>query len=504
MQRRSLGIVAIILIALMAIVATAGLDDLPRSLRQSVEIAGTQLSADRASFEQNRNIIQRAIQSEPALFQNKAAIWGSRIEQDASRLDTATAALASAQQLAKANRRTDADKLQRALSDLDSIRKTPIQDVSELRAEAERWLAAKRALPGRLETMRASYSDIQAFDVEAATAPARKAIIDWPERRADLETRLNGLKELQSKGRQTWDSSARLRESAAAGSITDSDCAALLNEADKVDSIARQTKEGAAALNALAGQLYVSWDKLLITTSDNQWSGQKVRTVRTRFPDATLTHGETTSEERWESVDSARMREARRNAGMVVEHKSAGKYDSEAERVVQPPAYAYVAPPGQSNNYGSWSSGVWRWLPEYLILGQLLHASRGPIALPDYDAYDSARRRGEIFYGRNDARRPGLPDRRDGGSYYGRTPSSRPSGSVAPPASAPSGGWSQDRAKPAWGGRGYAGSQYQSKGNFAGSQYQSRGTYRSGGGSIGARSYARGGGSRSFSRGGRR
>ena len=68
-------------------------------------------------------------------------------------------------------------------------------------------MAAKRALPGRLEAMRASYSEIQSFDVDAVTAPVRKAMVDWPEKRSDLESRLNGIKELQSKGRQVWDSS---------------------------------------------------------------------------------------------------------------------------------------------------------------------------------------------------------------------------------------------------------------------------------------------------------
>ena len=271
-----------------------------------------------------------------------------------------------------------------------------------------------------------------------------------------------------------------------------------------MDATARQVKESAAALNALAGQLYVSWDKLLVNTSDNHGAAQKVRTVRTRFPDATLTNGEVTSEERWENVDSARIREAERNLGMVVEHKLTGKYDSEAERVVQPPAYAYVAPPGQSNQYGSWSSGVWQWLPQYLILSQSSHASRGPILAPDYDAYRSARRRGEVFYGRNDEFRPRLPSRRDTGPVYSRTPPSRESGSIRPPSSGPSSGWYKERPKPSWGERGYTGSKYQSKGSYAGSQYQSRGSYRSGGGSIGSRSYARGGGMRSFSRGGRR
>ena len=42
------------------------------------------------------------------------------------------------------------------------------------------------------------------------------------------------------------------------------------------------------------------------------------------------------------------------NLGMAVEHKPAGKYDTESERVAQPAGFAYMAPPGQSNQYGYW------------------------------------------------------------------------------------------------------------------------------------------------------
>ena len=39
---------------------------------------------------------------------------------------------------------------------------------------------------------------------------------------------------------------------------------------------------------------------------------------------------------------------------MAIEHKPAGKYDTESERVAQPAGFAYMAPPGQSNQYGHW------------------------------------------------------------------------------------------------------------------------------------------------------
>ena len=73
-------------------------------------------------------------------------------------------------------------------------------------------------------------------------------------------------------------------------------------------------------MNALAGQLYTSWDKVLVDLEDDHGYREKLRTVRTRFPDATLVGGQTTTEEKWEPVDSARYREASRSVGLAVEH----------------------------------------------------------------------------------------------------------------------------------------------------------------------------------------
>ena len=147
---------------------------------------------------------------------------------------------------------------------------------------------------------------------------------------------------------------------------------------------------------------------------------------------------------------------------MVIERKEAGKYDTEAERAVQPPAYAYVAPPGQSNNYGSWSGGVWHWLPEYLILSHLLRTPRGIVTAPDYQAYYGARQRGEtLLSARTTAALCPAPRR----AVSVRRVTLRAIAGLLP-------------SKPPEVSHGYAGSQYQSRGGFAGSRYQSRGSYQ--------------------------
>jgi hypothetical protein len=460
MERRALGVVAIILIGLMAIVATAGLDNLPPSLRKSVDAAGGVLVNDGSAFEQDRSRIEDALSAEPALFQGEAESWRTRLDRDRAQLDAAAQKLATVQQLAKANRRTDEYDVERGLGEFNSLSQEVLSDASRIRSESERWVASKRSLPDRIRAMRSAYDSLQAVDADAALAPVRKAMLDWPAKRDDLQTRVSGLKDFESQGQKIWESSAALRSKADAGGLADSDIETLLSEADQLDAAARDAKEAVTADDALADQLYMSWDKLLLEIEGGREPRQKVRLVETRFPDATLTHGATTSEERWEALDAFRTRDAEENVGMVIERKEAGRYDSEAERSVQPPAYAYVAPPGQSNNYGSWSGGAWHWLPEYLILSQLLRAPRGMVTAPDYEAYQSARQRGDVFRGSNQGGfgqryipRPSTGG--SGGPVYSRPPPSSP-----PPS------------------QGYAGSKYQNRGAFSGSQYQSHGSYQ--------------------------
>lgn len=501
MNRRSLGALAIVIILLMVIVATAGLDNLPRSLRNSVAQAATALDTDRAQFSQNRDFVNRALSTEPVLFRTKAASYRDRLDKDNSCFATAAVELAALQKLAKENKRSDAPQVDSDLAKFDSTRKGCAGDASSLRADTERWINYKRDLPQRLTAMKVSYDALQSFDVDAAAAPAKKAETDWPAKRDDLQARISRLTALKTDGDEIWTSTAKLRSDAESGKVEDLDYATLFQSADRLDSDVKQLKEGADSVNQLAAQLYTTWDKLLVDV-DRKDDREKVRVVKTQYKDATLANGTATSQEQWEPANG-RPRDLEKQEGMVIARKAAGHYDSEAETVTQPPAIAYVAPPGQSNAYGSWQNGVWSWLPQYLILRELLNASRGPITYGDYYGWQDARRHGNTYWGRGDGFR---------WWHSNRTPSSsggiggaigRAARDWASRDTRQGGGYYSERPK-SYGDQGsFSGSRYQSRGSFSGSRYQSRGSF----GSFGSRSSSSGGfgrAMRGFSRGGRR
>jgi hypothetical protein len=483
MNRRSLGALAIVIILLMVVVAIAGLDNLPRDVRNAIAAAASRVDTDRAQLSTHRGFVEQAVREEPALFRSKASDYSARLSASEKCLAQASSELTVLQRIAEENRRTDAEKAREGLGKVRAA-EACADDAAQIRRETERWLSYKRELPARLQSMTASYEALRSFDVEAAVPAVSKAMTDWPDKRDDLQARLDRLKGLKSEGDTIWQNTSLLRTAAASGPA-EFDYATFFQSADRMDQIAREAKEGATGLNDLAGQLYVAWDKLLLEVDKSHDPPGKVRIVQTRFPDASLTNGQVTSEERWENV-VARLKGSEDGVGMVVERKAAGKYDSEAERVVEPPAYARIAPPGQSNAYGSWQNGVWHWLPQYLILSHLLNMNRGPIGYNDYNAYDQARRRGEVFYGRNNEWRRGGATA--GGGVLGRARdwASRQSRDTS------GGGFYRERPK-SWGSSGYSGSQYQNRGTYSGSRFQSRGGSYSRGGFGGMRSFGRGG-----------
>lgn len=475
MNRKSLGILAIVIIMLMAFVATAGLDSLPRSVKQSVEAAETRAGADRTEFDRQRSAIQRALQDEPVLFRTRAASWQTRISQAQGAIAKAESELASLKKLAQEDRREDAAKVEEGLARLEALRAGSLLEAKQIGAEAERWLNYKRNLPAQLASMKADYDAVQSFSPETAAAAAAKAMADWPAKKLDLEQRIAALAGAKATAAQVWESSTQAREQAAGPDSDNIDYPALFASADQLDQLERQTREGAESINTLAGQLYVNWDKLLIEVDGGK---QKTRIVRTRYPDATLQNGVSSQEEKWEPLTHSQAEHAERNVGMAIARKPAGKYDSEAESGVQAPGYAYIAPPGQANAYGSWNNGVWSWLPQYLLLSQMLRGpSYPPITMGDYGSYQSARQRGEVFYGHR---------RADSGGFLRRTIDRARN-------SSPGGGFWKERAAPSASG-GYRGSRFENRGSYSGSRYQSRGG--------GFRSYSRGMGG--FRRGGRR
>jgi hypothetical protein len=95
----------------------------------------------------------------------------------------------------------------------------------------------------------------------------------------------------------------------------------------------------------------------------------------------------------------------RNDLGMAIEHKPAGRYDSESERVAQPAGFAYMAPPTEaSNQYGYWEHrdgrNFWVFYGQYALMRDLLF-NRGyqPVERGEWEGYRTYQNRGQTYYG---------------------------------------------------------------------------------------------------------
>jgi hypothetical protein len=170
-------------------------------------------------------------------------------------------------------------------------------------------------------------------------------------------------------------------------------------------------------LQASSGQLYDSWDKILTDLDDSKFGGEplyreRIKTVRTHFAGLPLKNGETHSDERWTDVSEPSYKAVEKDLGMAIAHKDAGQFDTEALNTPQPPGFSYIAPPSVgSNQYGYWNhaggTSVWTWLPEYLILRELLwNRDYHPVMVNQYNSYYTAQRSGRTYYGQETPNSP--------------------------------------------------------------------------------------------------
>lgn len=455
MNRSGLKFIAVLLTVSLGVVLTAGLDNLPRNLRQQIDGERAALASAQQQVAQAKTEVAGEVASESALFHAipAAAQWPSGFAQSESQLAAARREMDELSLLEKQNRRQDRQKVESLLAEERGVRATAVSSARTIEKDAGHWIELKRELPQRLDQMGRDYQAVHGFDLAPVTAVVAKGETDWPEKKPDLDARVAALHGIVAQGDILWQSSAEERRQAAAADFAHLDFGALVAAQDALHTAAVELPNQAEEVRSLDGQLYNSWDKILVDmevrgTGSARHYDQEIRTVTT--DDAAAKGGASTSAEAWVGVSAAKYDAMRNDLGMAIEHKPAGKYDSEAERVAQPAGFAYMAPPAQgSNQYGYWDHrdgrDFWVFYGQYALLRDLLfNRSYRPIDRYDWEGYRSSQRSGQTYYGHDEA--TGTPK-------YGSQ-----------------GAATQDR---------YAGSSYARSGGFRDSQYASKsGSYR--------------------------
>jgi len=457
-MRRSMRYLTVALTVVITVLIANSLDHLPSAVRAQIDAERTALAGAQSQLRTGRGQVATETQSDPALFNNIpfGHEWPGRFDQASAVLASAGFDIDELTRLEKRNRHTDTTAAQSLLAAERNLRTRALADGDAVVKDAAYWVDAKNHLPEQVQEMDRAYHAIHAFDLAPAAAAVHHAETDWPAKKADLEARLDAQSAVVANADRVWQSTAEDRRKVSSGDLQGVNTGALLAAAGTLTTAAADQPRQAQELQSLAGQLYNSWDKLLV---DMQARGegnareydQQIRTVRTHLTDVAAKTGETTSDEQWVIVNRPTYDAMRNDLGMAIEHKSAGQYDSEAERVSQPAGFAYMAPPSQgSNQYGYWDHrdgrDFWVFYGQYALLRDLLsnHDYR-PYDRYEWEGYRTSQSRGETYYGH---------DSGTGAPKYGSQ-----------------GSTTQNR---------YSGSKYAQSGGFHDSQYASKpGGYRS-------------------------
>lgn len=392
---------------------------LPNSLRQDIAYETDRLHNAEHQLQHSQQTLDADLSQDPDLFRDAAtpAEWRAKLRSDREKLDSAARIQTQLDELARRGRADSQFRAEQLLTQERHLLEAERDDSEAVLRAASDWLGFRHDLPSHLEKMHREYESISNFELTPVSEDVEQADHDWPAKKSVLDEHLDALRGIPKHAEAQWNATQSLRQAAGSEQPSGSQLATLIQTDDELATEAAAMPAKAAELQSLCGQLYDSWDKILTDLDasrygDDQVFRERIKTIRTHLTDVASKKSETTSSQHWVDVSEPEFRAVQNDLGMAIAHKDAGFFDSEAETTPEPAGFAYIAPESQgSNQYGYWdhSTGhsVWTWLPEYLILRELLwnHDYR-PVIANEYRAYRTAQSTGRTYYGQQSPAAP--------------------------------------------------------------------------------------------------
>ncbi|HEX4275941.1 MAG TPA: hypothetical protein VHZ74_11325 [Bryobacteraceae bacterium] len=393
---------------------------LPRELRNQIASEKTGLQQTEQQLKNSQAALKEDLAHSPALFAGTPVLtqWPTRLQSAQSSLDRARNDLDQLDKLGRAS--NNPENIRRAkglLGEERALRQSAVRESESVVSDATSWLDFERNVPHYVVSMQQTYDDIHHVDLTPVSQAVQKAGEDWPARKSALDGRFSALKQSSADADTQWSAIASARQDASAGNAKGAEVATLIEANDALVHDKDALTHGAEQLQSESRQLYDSWDKILADLEVAHRGGdtvytEKLTTVRTHYTDVAAKKTETSTDTHWTDISAPAYHAVENDLGMTIAHKDAGLFDSEAQTQAQPPGFAYIASPEQGRNqYGYWdhSGGhsVWTWLPEYLIMRDLLwgHSYR-PIYVNEYNGFQTARRAGRTYYGQETSAAP--------------------------------------------------------------------------------------------------
>ncbi len=453
MNRKLFAVVVALVTIFVGWAIVAG-NRLPGDVRAQIQAEQKHLAEDKKTIADERATVARDGAANPELFAVRKfdQQWPGRFLEANIAIGEAQRYDARLRELLRKNNRKSVTEIEDLLKRERNQRAAAIREARDTLKEAQLRVDLKRDLPQTLARIDSSAKTLAQADYSAVQAKVEKAEADWPSKKGDLQSRMDALLAPRKEAVQ-WEETAKRLEARPAAQLTAADYATAL---DLEESVAHAPGEPQAReLESLSQQLYTGWDNVLDDLDKEHGEyRERLKHVVTIVPEPSA-KGTTTSSETWKAISPEQWRALENDIGMTVAHKPLGKFDSEADTTPQPAGFAYMASPAEGRNqYGYWDNrggtSIWTWLPEYLILRNLLSPHYyQPIPSYEWGRYQQAQRYGQTYYGRDES--SGAPKYGSHGTFTAR--------SYANSRYVQSGG--------------FGSSKYTSSGGFSGSKYGS-------------------------------
>jgi len=418
MDRRTLtylagGIVALLLIVLIVALAGGGLD---KALRARAEVEIESFDQEQKQVAAVKKEVNKALETEPELFkaQGYDTRWPDRFAEIEKQLNAATQNRDALRSLVSENDEEKSGQVEEAIGKLAAVRLAAMAEAADMQKTAQGLLQFKNELGDQINKMEGNYQAVKSSDLSKLEMIIAKASSDWPKKQNDLKRRLSVLTDAVKGAEQAWESTQAAREAAADKNASTEHLTELIKAVNQLGTYRAALDNAEKDLPKLIDQLYWSWDKIIADMEIREGLEvtfhHKYKIIKTRALAPEPPEGEAAEQdisEHHQTVSKTTFESMKKNLGMAIEHKDAGKYDHEAERSTQPPGYAYMCPPSeQRNRYGHWDrrdgTSFWVFYGQYAMMRHLFWGPRyGYMTSGHYGGYYRSRQAGRTYYGRD-------------------------------------------------------------------------------------------------------
>lgn len=407
MDQKSFGYLAAALVALLLIIILATGGGLNSHTVMLLDQEASQYDAAVSKFGSAAEQIRTNVAEDKALFATSSAAWLERISKAEKLLGGVSKELDAAEELAAEDDNEKRIDIEMKLDIVHDARLAAINDVNQVSAAVRRLLDLRSNRAKFVALAKQRHQSISSFDYGGLETEIKRAIVDWPEKQADLNKRLNRLNDNKGHADRLW----KVIETEDAKELAAINFNLLSSAARDLSYLAKDVLETDGHIRKSIKQLYTSWDKILVDMSIDEGYEVKFRhrykTTTIEITDPVKKEGQALpAVERWQNITKAEYDRRKGQLGMAIAYKPAGKYDSEATRdTPQPPGYSYIASPQRgSNQYGRWNNSggtsFWVFYGQYSFMRSMFWGyGYSPIYHHHYSSYYSHRSRGRSYYG---------------------------------------------------------------------------------------------------------